>query len=63
MRINCVFLEKIRGLRLIEITDKEAPPKETGNKELEVLKQLSTTWKKITKNKSKPSKVRWKKVN
>ena len=31
-----VFLEKIRG---IEITDKEVPPKEIGNKELEVLKQ------------------------
>ncbi|CAB4011231.1 Hypothetical predicted protein, partial [Paramuricea clavata] len=33
-----VFLEKIRG-QLIEITDKEAPPKEIENKELEVLKQ------------------------
>ena len=33
-----VFLEEIRG-QLIEITDKEAPPKEIGNKELEVLKQ------------------------
>ncbi|CAB4010740.1 Hypothetical predicted protein [Paramuricea clavata] len=32
----CVFLKKIQ---LIEITDKEAPPKEIGNKELEVLKQ------------------------
>ena len=38
MRINAVyFSRKLR--QLIEITDKEAPPKEIGNKELEVLKQ------------------------
>ena len=34
-----VFLEEIRGQIESEITDKEAPPKEIGNKELEVLKQ------------------------